>query len=142
MIPKSQNLIALTSGAYQERSTIGNVLISENLFLEINPQETDPAAPALHVPREGKRLLSSPPLAAAGRGIFTMSNGQLYAAVGQQLFHIDNNWQWNTLGTISNLLTPVSMADNGVTAVLVDGTANGYTVTLATNAFAQLVDST
>lgn len=34
------------------------------------------------------------------------------------------------------------MADNGVTLVLVDGTPNGYTVTLATNAFAPLVDPT
>ena len=142
MVPKSEGLIPLTSGAYQERSTIGNVLIAENIFLEINPQETDPAAPALHVPREGKRILSSPPFPGQGRGIFTMSNGQLYAAVGPQLFYIDNNWQWNLLGAISNLLTPVSMSDNGVTAVLVDGTPNGYTVTLGTNAFANLVDST
>ena len=57
MVPKSEGLIALTSGAYQERSTIGNVLIAENIFLEINPQETDPAAPSLHVPREGKRQI-------------------------------------------------------------------------------------
>jgi hypothetical protein len=34
------------------------------------------------------------------------------------------------------------MADNGITLVLVDGTPNGYTITLATNAFAALVDPT
>ena len=34
------------------------------------------------------------------------------------------------------------MADNGTTLVLVDGTFNGYTIDLATNAFAALVDPT
>lgn len=34
------------------------------------------------------------------------------------------------------------MADNGTTLVLVDGTANGYTINLSTNAFAKLVDPT
>ena len=34
------------------------------------------------------------------------------------------------------------MADNGTTLVLVDGTTSGYTIDLATNAFAALVDST
>jgi hypothetical protein len=34
------------------------------------------------------------------------------------------------------------MADNGITLVLVDGTKNGYTITIAGNAFAPLVDAT
>ncbi|TPG50190.1 hypothetical protein EAH75_01460 [Rhodanobacter glycinis] len=34
------------------------------------------------------------------------------------------------------------MADNGMTLVLVDGTVNGYTINLTTNAFATLVDPT
>jgi hypothetical protein len=34
------------------------------------------------------------------------------------------------------------MADNGITLVLVDGSTSGYTINLATNAFATLVDAT
>ena len=34
------------------------------------------------------------------------------------------------------------MADNGITLVLVDGSPNGYTINLTTNAFALLVDGT
>jgi hypothetical protein len=139
---RSENLIPLTSGAYQARSTIANYLICENLFPEVNPEETDPDVPITHYPREGERPLSSPPVQGPGRGVFTLSNGSLFAAVGSSLYFIDRNWQWHLLGAISNLLSPVSMSDNGQFGVLVDGTRNGYTVALNNNAFAALVDPT
>lgn len=145
---RSEFLIPLNSGAYIGRSKIGNVQICENLFPEVNPQDTDPDVAVTHIPREGKRPLSSPPTPGPGRGIFALSNGALYAAVGQYLYSIDRNWAWTQLGQISNLNTPVSMSDNGTTAVLVDGTSpaagnpGGYTVKMATNAFAALQDYT
>ena len=142
MLLRSENLLPLTGGAYQARSYIADKEICENLFPEINPREQETPAPVTHYPREGKRPLSSPPFPGPGRGLFTLSNGNLFAVVGNSVYYIDTNWNWNLLGQISNLSTPVSMADNGVTAVLVDGTPNGYTIALGTNAFAQLVDAT
>jgi hypothetical protein len=69
-----------------------------------------------------------------------MSNGALYAVVGANLYYIDTAWEYQQVGYISNLTTPVSMSDNGVTAVLVDGTSYGYTITLGSNLFGILND--
>ena len=141
---QSQNLIPLTSGAYQARNAIGNYLVCDNLFPETNPQEATPDVPATHYPREGKRLLSAPSDGAQGwgRGVFAMSNGALYAVLGEHLYYVDPDWNWNKLGKIAPNSTPVSMSDNGTTAVLVDGTQSGYQVDLGTNTFSQIADPT
>jgi hypothetical protein len=142
MASRSPNLIPLNSGAYAARGKTANYQICENLFPEINPEETDPDVAVTHYPRAGERPLSMPPAIGTGRGIFTLSNGALYSAVGSSLYYIDTNWNWNLLGKISNLQTPVSMSDNGITGVLVDNTPNGYTITLSGNTFAPLIDPT
>lgn len=139
---RSENLIPLNSGAYQARSAIGNYQVCENLFPEANPDDTDPDVAVTHYPREGERFLSAPPAPGLGRGIFTLSNGNLFGVVGNSAYFIDRNWAWTLLGQIADISTPVSMSDNGVSAVLVDGTPSGYVITLATNAFAPLVDGT
>src|SRR5271168_5170518 len=127
---RSQNLIPLTSGAYQSRSKISNYIISENVFPEVNPEETEPDVPLTLYPVSGNRPLSSPTIAGPGRGVFTLSTGALFAIVGASVYFIDRNWKFNVVGAISNLTTPVSMSDNSNTAVLVDGTVNGYTINL------------
>lgn len=142
MLPQSSSLIPLMSGAYQARGDIGNYQICENLFPEINPQETQSPVPMTHYPRGGLRPLSSPPTQGRGRGVFALSNGNLFGIVGPNVYYIDKNWVWNLLGQITDLATPVSMSDNGITGVLVDGTPNGYTINLGSNAFAKLVDTT
>ena len=58
------------------------------------------------------------------------------------MYAISSTWALTLLGTIAPNTTPCSMADNGTTLVLVDGTTSGYTIDLATNAFAALVDPT
>ena len=51
------------------------------------------------------------------------------------------DWSFTDLGGITaGLKTPVSIADNGIQAVIVDGSANGWAITLADNTFAQIVD--
>lgn len=139
---RSDNLIPLSGGAYQARAHIADFEICENVFPEINPETSDAPTPVTHYAKEGKRPLSAPPSAARGRGIFTLSNGNLLAAVGPNLFSIDANWKWTLVGGISNLLNPISIKDNGTTAVVVDGTPSGYTVDLTSNAFAPLIDPT
>jgi hypothetical protein len=142
MIP-SQTLIPLNSGAYQSRSKIANYQVCENLFPETNPQDTSPDVAVTHYPREGKRLLSGPPIFGPGRGIFALSNGALYAVVGQTVYFINPDFKWIALGNLlTSLTTPVSISDNGTTAVLVDNSPYGYTLTLSTNASAILIDPT
>lgn len=139
---RSENLVPLIGGAYQARSRIADFEVCENAFPETNPESTESPAPVTHYPREGKRPLSAPPVAGPGRGIFTLSNGNMFGVVGTSVYFIDRNWEWNLLGQISNLLTPVSMSDNGSTGVIVDGSPNGYTIDLTDNSFAPLVDET
>lgn len=101
------------------------------------------ATPTTHYPREGLIPLSSPPIPGAGRGIFTTSTGQLIAVAGSTVYSIDQNWVWTSLGTISNLSTPVKLDDNGQTAMLVDGVPQtGYQVTLNPIAMTPIVDPT
>ena len=139
---RSQNLIPLTGGAYKARSINAVDSVCENLIIELIPQEQDAPTPTLLFNREGKRPLSSPPVQGVGRGVFTTSDGALYAAVGSNFYAIGVDWNWTLLGAISNLLTPVSLSDNGVNAVAVDGTTAGYTITLGTNIFSSIDDPT
>ena len=137
-------LLPLTSGAYSARSLIADAQTCENLFPELNPQETKPAAAVTHYPRPGLRPLSAPPTQGRGRGVFLASTGQLYAVVGPNAYYINGNWVWKLLGSLTiGISTPVSFIDNGITGVFVDGSGNGYTVTLATNTWNGIfVDST
>lgn len=136
------SLIPLTSGAYEARSLIANAQRCINLIPEINPREATPEQPVTHYPRPGLRALGAPPAVGRGRGVFTLSNGNVIAVVGRSVYYVDPNWQFTLLGQIGNAFTPVSIVDNGQTAVLVDGSVNGYTITLATNVFGQIVDPT
>lgn len=127
--------IPLTSGAYSAASIIANAQRCVNLFPETNPQETTPPVPVTHYPRPGLTLLSSPPAPGRGRGIYTATDGELFAVVDQSVFHIhyEDGWTWHHVGDMLTPGTvPVIAADNGTTALLVDGSANGYAITLNT----------
>lgn len=73
------------------------------------------------------------------RGMWYSSTGKLYVASGNKLYYISSSWVKTELGTLTTLSGPISMADNGVSLVVVDGT-NGYVVTMASAAFAQITD--
>lgn len=101
---------------------------------------------ATHYQRPGKTLLSAPPVAGAGRLLWTASDGELFAVVNDTAYYIDPAWVWNVLGKIAPGATPCSMADNGKAAggniVLVDGTVNGYKIDMTTRAMTPVVDGT
>jgi hypothetical protein len=134
--------IPLNSGAYSARSEIANAQTCENLYPEINPEDASPGEPVTHYPRPGLRPLAFAPDPGRGRGIFATSDGSLYAIVKGSVYFVDAGFGFQKLGNIDDLLTPVSMSNNNQTAVLVDGTVKGYTVDLASKAFAQIVDGT
>lgn len=138
--------IALTSGAYQAKSVIANAQRCINLYPEANPQDTKPVVPVTHYPRPGKRVLGAPPVPGRARGLYTASNGQLFALVADTLYFVDLAWNFSPLGNIAAGVNPVSLADNGQfagnTMVLVDGTISGYTINMTTYAMALIVDPT
>ena len=143
MPARSQTLIPLTSGAYKGRNAISDFQVCENLFPEKNPENTEPGAPTTHYQREGERPISAPPISAAGRGVFTLSNGAMYAIVGNSVYAVKApNFLYVLLGNIITVSGPVYMKDNGITAMIVDGSTTAFTITMATNAFGPLVDPT
>lgn len=143
--------LPLLTGFYQSRSVIASAQRCLNLYPEINtpesymvmPQMTASAIVTLY-PTPGTRMLGSltPAQQGPGRGLYYASNNQLYAVIGNTVYHIDPQWRYTILGYIMRGSTPVSMSDNAVTAVLVDGTSTGYTIDLASNTFGTIEDST
>lgn len=107
-----------------------------------------PEVDALGTGKEGEQasLVSTPGLtlkctlpASPVRGVWTASNGQLYAVAGRYLYSISNAWAYTQIGQLNTTSGNVSMSDNGINLVLVDGT-NGYTCVLIGNAFTQITD--
>lgn len=138
--------IYLTSGAYQSKSVIANAQRCVNLYPEENPQASKPPVPVTHYMRPGKVTLGSPGVAGIARGLYTASNGNLYAVVNTNVYFINALWQFTLLGAILPGNSITSMADNGQFAgndlVLVDGSTLGYVVNMTTQAFSQIIDPT
>src|SRR5271156_4425900 len=126
--------IPLNSGAYTARSLISSAQSCINLFPEQNPEEITPESPFTHYPRPGLIALSKPATQGRGRGLFRVSNGDLYGVVGPNVYYIDKNWNFNQIGAIQNQFTPVSMDDNGQSngneIVLVDNSPLGYQINM------------
>jgi hypothetical protein len=135
-------LLPLTEGFYTARSVIASSQRCVNLYGEKNPK-TSPF-PYTFYPRPGLKKRAVPPTLGVGRGLYTASNGNLYAVIGPNIFFLDQNFNFNLLGQFVNpasvLQTPVGMGDNGGTLVVVDGTPTGYQVDLPTNSFSQITD--
>ncbi|HEX3574567.1 MAG TPA: hypothetical protein VHU42_08215 [Rhodopila sp.] len=134
--------IRLTGGAYQARSVIASAQRQVNLYSEAMPQqEGEPAVMTLY-PTPGLRVLATLPQGPI-RGIRATTSGAVYVVAGSGVYAMAADWSYTLLGSITEgVTTPVSMADNGLQLVIVDGSTNGWMVTLATNAFAPIVDST
>lgn len=141
----------LTGGAYNAKSCLAGAQECQNLYMESIPPETSPPTPSVHYVRPGKSIVGSPVLSGAGaagvaRGLYTASNGQLFAIVGSTCYYVDPAWRFFTLGNILPNTTPTSMADNGQTAggsiALVDGSTVGYQIDMNTLAFGPIVDPT
>jgi hypothetical protein len=132
--------IPLVGGAYTARSVIADAQRCLNLYPESNPQ--DAPTPVCHYPTPGLRLLATAPIGGVVRGLYRFSNGLgLIAVVGNKVYYVSPSWVFTTLGTIGTSTGLVSMADNGTTVVLVDGSASGYTIDMGTNAFATISDA-
>lgn len=98
------------------------------MYAEINPKETTnfeastSTQPVTHYPRPGLNLLAASPVQGRGRGLFSSSQGQLFAVIDQVIYYIDANWGFTALGSLLTPgTTPVYMSDNGSNAIVVDG---------------------
>ena len=138
--------LPLIGGSYSTRSIIASAQRCINYFPEINPKFA--LVPVTHYQRPG--LV---PIAEAGTGPIrqlyrasnsTIGNDNAYVVSGRQVFQINPDWSTTLLGDITpGLVNPVSIIDNGIQALVVDGSPNGWIWNITgTPAFQQLVDPT
>lgn len=141
--------LALMGGAYQARGVIASAQRCLNLYPEVNQRENfllmpqGAGTPTLltHYPTPGLSLLANAPTG-PWRGTYRANNGKVYGVAGQTFYLVSPTGTLTALGTIASTSSIVSMSDNGTTLVLVDGSTKGYVLTLATDTFGPLVDST
>jgi hypothetical protein len=129
--------LPLLTGAYEARSVIASAQRCVNLYPESNPADSE--FPTTHYPTPGLIKRATAPLKGF-RGLYPATNGELYAVVATALYRVGTDWSFNLIGSLSSASGPVSMVDNSLTLVVVDGTKNGYTVDLKTHAFAPIND--
>ena len=133
--------VPLQGGAYQARSVIASAQRSLNLVPEPVPEHEGEPGKAFSFPTPGLRLLGTLPQAKV-RGIRQTTTGGIYAVAGSGVYLVDPTaWTGTLIGSITPLRPyPVSMTDNGNTLFIVDGTAGGWTVDLASHAFMAIND--
>jgi hypothetical protein len=132
---------ALTVGAYQARSLIAAAQRCINLYPEKNPDGSP--FPFTYYPTPGLTLLLSvtPTTGSGWRGLWAASNGQLYGVCGSSVYAISSSWVATILGDMQTTSGPISVTDNGNYALIVDGSSTGYSITLSSNAFAEVTDA-
>jgi hypothetical protein len=132
--------IPLTGGAYQSRSVIAAAQRCLNLYPELLPQEEGEPAPVAHFPTPGLRLLIYTPELPV-RAVRQAANGNIYVVAGKGVYRyipatLTAGYFFNHLGDITpGKVTPASMMDNGLDLLIVDGSPNGWSVSLADDTF-------
>jgi hypothetical protein len=131
--------LPLIGGFYQSKSINANSQRCVNLYPEKNPE--DAPFPYTMMSTPGLSTLGNKPSNGTWRGLYTATNGNLFGVLGQIIYFIDPNFTFTPIGQLGKLSNgPVGMVDNGTFLVIVDGSNQGYTVNLATNAFAVITD--
>jgi len=131
--------IPFVNGAYMARSTNLNAQRCVNLFAEKDESGTGKNVAAL-IGTPGLRLLATLGGTGPVRGLWTPTTGNMIAVQGSSVYSVTSAWSATLLGTIGTTSGPVSISDNGLVAVIVDGSTQGWTVTLATSVLAQITD--
>lgn len=142
------SFINLTGGAYQSRSLIAAAQRCVNLFPEGMPQSQGEPVAVTHYCTPGLTLQAVAPEDIC-RCLYTSSRGDLWACYGQKILYYSSEGLWTAVGTMYPSLpvdavpqtTPVSMVDNGVTLLIVDGSQDGWTANVATHDGFARIDS-
>jgi hypothetical protein len=135
--------LPLVGGAYSARSNIASCTRAVNLFPEINPRDFA-VVPMTHYQRPGMQFVTNDiGNLSQVRGIWSRSdNNGGYVVIGSTVYYLDNTLTLTSIGTIGTSTGTVYFTDNGVTCMLVDGSANGYFIQFVGNVFSTIVDPT
>jgi hypothetical protein len=121
--------VPLVGGFYKAPSVLAGAQRCLNLYPELN--QKDAPYPYTMYLTPGLTAHADGPVA-AWRGLYPASTGDLYGVCGSQVFYIDGAFNLHLLGSIGSTIGQVSMSDNRLAIVLVDGTSSGYVIDPAT----------
>ncbi len=126
--------VPFLGGSDTQRSVVSSAARTVNLYPVLTP---DGKSPLVLYGTPGLTRFSEM-TAGPGRGLHVAA-GRLFAVVGPTLYEIDSAGTATSRGTLRSTSGAVSMADNGLSLVVVDGTY-GYELTLSTSTFAEIAD--
>lgn len=130
--------VELKTGAYVARTITADDQRCINLFIEPSPGQSP--FPTVHYPAPGLRRLATASQPGCRCLYRAKSTGNLYGVFGSSVYAIDRSWVFTYLGSINAGTTMVSMADNGFSILIVDGSADGWTIDLSTNVLTPIAD--
>lgn len=133
--------ILLQGGAYRSKSLDADDQRCINLYVEKNPEINQPSAPATHYLTPGLTLLIEGTVESTVRQLYTTSTGVVYTVIGANIYYVNTAYDLIFIGSVSTSTTPVSLQDNGIVIVVVDGSSAGYVIDMATNNFSPIYDS-
>lgn len=131
--------IPLLGGAYRDRSAIASTQQTVNLYAEQNTNQQAPA-PFTYYQTPGSTLFATPPVPAKCRCSYRTTLGTAFAVIGVNIYFVSPNGAMILVGTIADRPSQVSISDNGLVAVIVDGSSEGWVINLADNSFGSIAD--
>lgn len=134
--------ILFVGPTYQSRSLSLDAQRTVNLYPEVAEMRGSRNVMALYG-TPGLKSFARCPGSGGIRGMWEVkSSKRVFAVQGTNLYEIFSAGPAVLRGTLNTAATtPISMADNGMQLCVVDGSANGYILTLATNSFQRITDS-
>lgn len=120
--------VLLQTASYTAQSLDVSAQRCINLYPEQNPADASAPSTFYHTP--GLKLHSTMPGTGPVRCLYRASNGNLYGVQGTGVYRYKDG-AWTLLASLLTPSGPVSVADNSLYAVFVDGTTNAPTVKLA-----------
>jgi hypothetical protein len=130
--------LKLTGGFYEAKNLIANAQRCVNLYPEKNQE--DAPFPFTHYLTPGLRRLSSVGTG-AGQGLYTTTQGALYAAMAGNLYFVSPSFQFTQIAQV-NPTGRVYMKDNASAGqmLVVDGSNRGLSVNLSNRVATVITD--
>lgn len=131
---------AILGKAYEAQGLLASAQRCANLYAEVNPP--DSPFPTTHYPTPGLKTVATA-LKNRWRSLYVSTLNGLYGVVGESIVRIKLVAGAYVITPIGSLTTTdgfVSMVDNGIDIVIVDGSSSGRTVKMASDAVSPIVN--
>lgn len=122
---------AILGNAYEAQGLLASAQRCANLYAEVNP--ADSPFPTTHYLTPGLETVATADKS-GWRALYVATTGALYGVVADTIYRIKftaGAYVLTSIGTLGTSVGPVSMVDNGIDVVMVDGSSGGRTINLS-----------